>query len=87
MSQRRPQMPQDEPAPAYMLSRAQWVALFDLYLGCLIIVARKRTMEVLGRKLLVTRQYNHDRWRLTDRGRVALKSAPAEFNPIKSRLP
>lgn len=72
-----------EQSPAYMLTRAQWQALFDLYMGCMIIVARKSTMAVLGRKMLVTRQYHHNRWRLTDLGRRALNSAPAEFNPTR----
>lgn len=72
-----------EDCPSYMLTRAQWEALFDLYMGRLIIVARKSTMKVLGRKMLVTRQYEHDRWRITDLGRKALRSAPREFNPDK----
>lgn len=63
------------------LSRAQWQALFDLYLGVMIVVMRKSTMEVLERESLVARKFNHDRWRLTEAGKRMLQYAPHDLNP------
>lgn len=63
------------------LSRAQWQALFDLYMGTMIIEMRKSTMAVLARHLLAARTASYKRWQLTDAGRQALRYAPRDLNP------
>jgi hypothetical protein len=69
----------NNPAPAYLLSDAQWRRLFDLFLGEFIVMRFENTMRVLERKHLVKRRETFTQWELTKHGRDALRTAPAAY--------